>query len=73
MALVIVHIQDDEAKGVAVHVYGEPLPQTLAGLPPEHFTPAQRLGAIVLNAISEEMEQAAPKILVAGADEMPYN
>ena len=61
MALILIRIQDAEDGGVDVNVQGEPRPQSLGDVP--DFTPAQKLGAVALNAIHAQISEDAPRIM----------
>lgn len=68
MALVVIQVQDMPDGSVGVNLVTEP---RIVG-PKAKFTEAEKLGAVALNAIHSELENAGPKLVVAGADEMPH-
>ena len=68
MAMVVITAQDMPDGTVDVRMHSEPL--VLPGQ--TEFTPAQRMGAVALNAIQGALQEQAPKILIAGADELPH-
>jgi hypothetical protein len=69
MALVVIQVQDMPDGSVGVNLVTEP---RIVG-PKAKFTEAEKLGAVALNAIHTELESlAGPKLILAGADEMPH-
>jgi hypothetical protein len=68
MALVVIQVQDMPDGSVGVNLVTEP---RIVG-PKAKFTEAEKLGAVALNAIHSELENTGPKLVVAGADEMPH-
>lgn len=67
MAMVIITIQDQPDGHVAVRMHAEPAVNTI-GKP--EFTPAQRMGAVALNAVQATLQAEKPRIILAGADEL---
>jgi hypothetical protein len=68
MALVIIAVQDmpDGTVSVRLNIEPHPTPE------PREFTPAERMGAVALNAIHGAIEEVKPRLLVVGADGMPH-
>ena len=67
MALVLITIQDTADGHVDVRMNSEPLVEPGQ----TEFTQGQRMAAVALNAIQGALKELPPKILLAGADEMP--
>lgn len=68
MALVIIQVQDAPDGSVTVNLTTEP---RIVG-PRAKFSEAEKLGAVALNAIHTQLAEAAPKLIIAGADELPH-
>jgi hypothetical protein len=68
MALIVIQVQDMPDGSVGVNLVTEP---RIVG-PKANFTEAEKLGAVALNAIHSELENTGPKLVVAGADEIPH-
>lgn len=68
MAMILITIQDLPKGDIDVRMHSEPpvLPSQT------EFTDAQRMGAVALNAIRGALEEQPPKLLIAGADELPH-
>lgn len=69
MALIILTLQDLPDGTVDVKLNLEP-PVAPDGT--DKLTMAQQLATVALNAIHNTMREEAPRIQVAGADEMPH-
>ena len=67
MALIVIRVHDTPDGSVGVNLTTEP---RIAG-PKASFTLAERLGAVALNAIHQMIESEPPKLVIAGADELP--
>lgn len=70
MAQILIIVADDPQGNVTVNLHMEPQVQPGQG----EFTPAQRMGAIALNAINSALtgtDNDKPRILLASADDMP--
>lgn len=68
MALLIISVQDLPDGTVSVRLTNEPAVnpgQTT-------FTPAERMGAVALNAIHSALAQEEKKLVLVGADGMPH-
>lgn len=68
MALVVIQVQDMPDGSVGVNLVTEP---RIVG-PKAHFSQAEKLGALALTAIHNELENLGPQLVLAGADEMPH-
>lgn len=68
MALVVIQVQDMPDGSIGVNLVTEP---RIVG-PKANFTAAEKPGAVALNAIHTELENVGPKLVIAGADEMPH-
>lgn len=68
MALVVIQVQDMPDGSIGVNLVIEP---RIVG-PKANFTAAEKLGAVAINAIHAELENVGPKLVVAGADELPH-
>lgn len=67
MALVVIHVQDMPDGSIDVNLKTEP---RIVG-PKATFTTAEKLGAVALNAIHTKLQDIGPKIVIAGADQLP--
>lgn len=67
MSLVVITLQDMMDGTVSVRLNTEPhvTPGTT------DFTPAERMGAVALNAVQGALEELKPRLLVVGADGFP--
>lgn len=67
MSLVVITLQDMMDGTVSVRLNTEPhvAPGTT------DFTPAERMGAVALNAVQGALEEIKPRLLVVGADGFP--
>lgn len=68
MSLVVITLQDMMDGTVSVRLNTEP------HVPPGQtdFTPAERMGAVALNAVQGALEELKPRLLVVGADGIPH-
>lgn len=68
MALLLITVQDMPDGTVSVRLHNEP-----AVAPGQStFTPAQRMGAVALNAIHGALEQEGPKLVLVDAAGIPH-
>ena len=68
MALLMITVQDMPDGTVSVRLSNEP--HVTPGQ--TTFTPAERMGAVALNAIHGALDQEGSKLILVGADGMPH-